>query len=134
MFQKEVADRIISQPGTKSYGRLSIISQWRTKVKVLFTIKASSFIPAPKIDSSIVQFIPRQTPIYQANQKSLEDIVKKAFGQRRKMLRQSLKSVDKNIEGILTKVNIYPTSRPEELTIKNFCDIANALDNLAIKQ
>ena len=127
MFQKEVAERLVSRHKTKSYGRLSIVSQWRSTVKVLFEVNASSFTPVPSIDSSVVQFTPLPQPSFNAPKDTLEQIVKLSFGQRRKMLRKSLKVLDKNIESILTTSKINPSLRPEELSIEQFCRLANAL-------
>ena len=127
MFQQEVADRIVSEPRTKSYGRLSVISQWRSKVKILFSINATSFIPPPKVTSAVVQFIPNREPIYCKKKHVLEDILALSFGMRRKMLRHSLKSAHSDIQNILTEINISPKARPEELSIRDFCNLANAL-------
>ena len=127
MFQKEVANRLVAVPRTKSYGRLSIISQWRSTVQILFNIPASSFTPSPKIDSSVVQFSPVTIPDFPAHKQTLEKLVKLSFGQRRKMLRQSLKSVHSDISTELLSIGIDPRSRPEELTVEQFCDLSNKL-------
>ncbi|MDG2474435.1 MAG: 16S rRNA (adenine(1518)-N(6)/adenine(1519)-N(6))-dimethyltransferase RsmA [Paracoccaceae bacterium] len=127
MFQKEVADRLISEPKNKSYGRLSILAQWRSNVKMVFKVNASSFLPVPKVHSAVVQFTPSFKPQFFAHQETLERIVKDSFNQRRKMLRQSLKKTHFNIEKILTKAEIDPSCRPEELSIKQFCKLANIL-------
>lgn len=128
MFQNELAKRLISQPRTKSYGRLSIISQWRSSVKILFTISANSFTPVPKVDSAVVQFKPLKQPNFPTNQNKLEKLVKLAFSQRRKMLRQSLRSSHVDIQKILLELGIKPESRPEELSVKQFCDLTNKLE------
>ena len=128
MFQKEVAERIISKSNTKSYGRLSIISQWRSNIDYLFTVSSKSFTPTPAIDSAVLKFTPRSQPFFITNKKKLELVVKKAFSQRRKMLRQSLRLENIDIQKLLATININPTCRPEELTIKQFCMLANAID------
>ena len=127
MFQQEVADRIVSEPRIKSYGRLSVISQWRSQVKILFSINATSFVPPPKVNSAVVQFIPNREPIFCKKKRVLEDILALSFGKRRKMLRQSLKSTHLDIQSILTEIDISPKARPEELSIQDFCNLANAL-------
>ena len=128
MFQNEVANRLVAKPRTKAYGRLSIITQWRSDAKILFKVPASAFTPAPKIESAVVQITPANQPVFSANQKSLQKIVQLAFNQRRKMLRQSLKGAHPKIQTILNQADIRPESRPEELSIKQFCDLANILD------
>jgi 16S rRNA (adenine1518-N6/adenine1519-N6)-dimethyltransferase len=127
MFQSEVANRIIALPRTKSYGRLSIISQWRSDAKILFKVPATSFFPIPKIESSIVQITPSITHDFNTNQRDLQTVVKLAFGQRRKMLRQSLKRLHPEIQTVLTSIGINPKSRPEELSIQQFCILSQIL-------
>ncbi|EJF90669.1 16S rRNA (adenine(1518)-N(6)/adenine(1519)-N(6))-dimethyltransferase RsmA [Bartonella tamiae] len=124
MFQKEVAERIIAKPKTKHYGRLSVVSQWRTHAKIAFDVPAQAFTPQPKVTSSIVHLIPRENPI-ECDKKQLEYVTKAAFGQRRKMLRQSLKSLGG--EALLQKVNIDTTRRAETLSVEEFVSLANAL-------
>ena len=127
MFQKEVAERIIAQPGSKNYGRLSIISQWRSKAEILFSIPPEAFSPPPKVKSSVIKITALSSPIHQAELKNLSFIAKTAFNQRRKMLRHSLKSLSQNIENVLNSTGILPTSRPEEITIKKFCELSERL-------
>ena len=124
MFQKEVAERIVALPGSKAYGRLSIICQWRCEVKKLFDVNRSAFTPPPKIASSIVQFMPRSRCEPACSQKSLERVTAAGFGQRRKMLRQSLKGVFANPEEVLLKLSIAPTARAEELRVEDFARLA----------
>jgi 16S rRNA (adenine1518-N6/adenine1519-N6)-dimethyltransferase len=124
MFQNEVANRLVASPKTKAYGRLSVITQWRSEVKLLFTVPSSAFLPAPKVDSAVVQITPLTKPYFDTNLKQLQMLVKLAFGQRRKMLRQSLKSLHPNIELILSDSGIDPMSRPEELSVNDFCALA----------
>ena len=128
MFQKEVAERIISKSNTRTYGRLSIISQWRSNIDYLFTVSSKSFTPIPAIDSAVLKFTPRSQPFFITNKEKLESVVKQAFNQRRKMLRQSLKLKNIDIQKLLASININSTCRPQELTIKQFCMLANAID------
>src|SRR5204862_3259735 len=92
MFQREVAERIVSAPGSKSYGRLSVLTGWRTQARILFDIAPSAFVPPPKVTSSLVRFVPREHPL-PCERRALERVTEAAFGQRRKMLRQSLKQL-----------------------------------------
>jgi 16S rRNA (adenine1518-N6/adenine1519-N6)-dimethyltransferase len=128
MFQEEVANRLVALPKTKSYGRLSIITQWRSTVKALFKVPASAFTPVPKVDSAIVQIIPSKQEYFKTNHQTLQRVVKLAFGQRRKMLRQSLKNLHPEILSILPEVGIDPKSRPEELSINQFCELAGIIE------
>ena len=122
MFQKEVADRIIAKPGSKQYGRLSILTNWLTKSTKLFDIPNSAFFPPPKVKSTVIQLIPYKKPLYKVTFKSLERITQMAFSQRRKMLKSSLKEI--NGEKLLTSLKISPDLRPEELSVIDFCRIA----------
>lgn len=124
MFQKEVANRLTAPPGDGDYGRLSVVVQWLAETEQLFDVPARAFKPEPKITSTIVQLRPRETPLAPADQDQLEKVTATAFGQRRKMLRASLKSMGG--EKLLTSVGIDPTSRPEQLSIEQFCALANA--------
>lgn len=126
MFQKEVADRLTAQPRTKDYGRLSIAAQWRAEVKRLFDVPPRAFTPPPKVTSTIVQLIPRKVPLFPADAGMLERVTAAAFGQRRKMLRQSLRQVSPLAEDILVAAGIAPTARGEELSIEQFCALARA--------
>ena len=122
MFQKEVAERIIANVGSPNYGRLSILTNWLTKTRKLFDIPATAFIPAPKVTSSVIELIPRSKPIFDISFSSLEKITFLAFSQRRKMLKSSLRSV--NGEVILEDLQISSKLRPEEVSIIDFCRIA----------
>lgn len=126
MIQKEVADRLIAKPRTKDYGRLSIAVQWRAEVKRLFDVPPRAFIPPPKVTSTVVQLIPRAEPLYPADAVMLEKVAAAAFGQRRKMLRQSLRQVSPQAEEVLNAAGIAPTARGEELSIEQFCILARA--------
>ncbi len=131
MFQKEVADRLVSTPGSKSYGRLSILAQWLCVTERLFNVHAASFTPPPKVTSSVVSLRPRRTPLAPARMETLERITAAAFGQRRKMLRQSLKSIVPNPSTLLTAANIDPMSRAEILSVADFCAIARQVSGKA---
>ena len=123
MFQREVAQRLLAKPRTKEYGRLSVLTQWLCEGKKLFDLPASAFVPPPKVMSTVVQFIPRQQPLYPASFKKLEHVLKKAFGQRRKMLR----SIFKDQKDIFEKEKIDLEKRAEELSIKEFCALSELI-------
>ncbi len=128
MFQREVAERIVARAGAKSYGRLAILAQWRGKPKILFDIPPQAFTPSPKVSSSLVQLLPRQEP--EGNRLTAEvmgDVTRAAFGQRRKMLKSSLKSLGSEIPMILEELEIDPTRRAEELSVAQYCAIASRL-------
>lgn len=122
MFQKEVAERIVAKPGSKNYGRLSILTNWLTESSKLFDVPSKAFIPRPKVKSSVVQLKPLSKPLYDVSFESLEKITQMAFSQKRKMLKTSLKKI--NGEKILNDLNISPNLRPENLSVKDFCRIA----------
>jgi len=124
MFQKEVAQRITARPGTEHYGRLSVLTQWRAQPKILFDVNRSAFVPPPSVTSAIVRLEPRGEPLAPARLQSLEAVTAAAFGQRRKMLRQSLKPLGG--EALAEKAGIDPTARPEDLTIEQFSALARA--------
>lgn len=126
MFQKEVALRIVAKPGTEHFGRLSVLCQWRCTAHKLFDVNRSAFTPPPKVTSSIVQLVPL-TPTIACDVKSLERLTAAAFGQRRKMLRASLKTVFDDPELVLENLGIAPTKRAEELQINDFARLALAL-------
>ncbi len=126
MFQKEVADRIVAAPGTKAYGRLSVISQWRCRAEIAFNLPARAFTPPPKVDSTVVVLTPRAAP-EPAPFTALERVTQAAFGQRRKMLRASLKTLCPDPEALLAHAAIDPQRRAETLTIAEFAALARAL-------
>ncbi|HVM82482.1 MAG TPA: 16S rRNA (adenine(1518)-N(6)/adenine(1519)-N(6))-dimethyltransferase RsmA [Candidatus Binatia bacterium] len=130
MFQKEVADRLVARPRTEDYGRLSIVTQWRCEAKRLFDIPPRAFTPPPKVTSTVVQLIPRAEPAFPADPKDLEAVAEAGFGQRRKMLRQSLKSLPVEVNALLDRANIRDTARAEELSIEEFSALARALAEL----
>ncbi|MGV1013376.1 MAG: 16S rRNA (adenine(1518)-N(6)/adenine(1519)-N(6))-dimethyltransferase RsmA [Methyloceanibacter sp.] len=127
MFQREVADRITASPGTKDYGRLAVLSQWRTRTRLLFTVPAEAFTPRPKVDSALVELVPREAPEPDCDVATLEKVTAAAFGQRRKMLRSSLRQLTPGSEALLETLGIDPKARAEELIPADFCRIANAL-------
>lgn len=128
MFQREVAERITATPGTKEYGRLSVLAQWRTKPSILFSLPPDAFTPKPKVASSVVKLVPRPDPQPQCNISWLEQVTAAAFGQRRKMLRTSLKQIAPDAEDVLIQLGIDPQARAETLQPSDFCRIANVLE------
>jgi len=126
MFQREVAERITAAPGSQAYGRLSVLAGWRTEAKILFDIAPTAFVPPPKVISSLVELVPRQQPL-NCPTRALERVTKAAFGQRRKMLRQSLKSLGGDPLAILGAAGIEPKARAEEIPIAGFVGLARAL-------
>ena len=133
MFQTEVAQRITAPPDTGAYGRLSIISQWLCETELLFHINPKAFVPPPQVQSTVVRLVPRAQPLAPARRETLERVTAGAFGQRRKMLRQSLLSVIQgtkwtSAEALCKTVGVEPTARAETLTVEQFCALATALD------
>jgi 16S rRNA (adenine1518-N6/adenine1519-N6)-dimethyltransferase len=131
MFQKEVAERIVAAPGVKAYGRLAVIAQWRTRPRLLFTVKPDAFTPPPKVSSAVVEFTPIERPAPACSVKTLGAVTAAAFGQRRKMLRQSLKSLPAEPEALLAAAGIAPTLRGEALSVGDFARLAYVLERLA---
>jgi 16S rRNA (adenine1518-N6/adenine1519-N6)-dimethyltransferase len=127
MFQREVAERLVAAPRSPAYGRLSIVVQWLCEARILFDIPPRAFTPAPKVTSSVVRLVPRPMPLAQADKAVLERVTAAAFGQRRKMLRASLKSLGMPVEPLLAATGIAGTARAEELSVAEFCALANAL-------
>jgi 16S rRNA (adenine1518-N6/adenine1519-N6)-dimethyltransferase len=125
-FQREVAQRIVAVPGTKAYGRLSVLAGWRTSAQMLFDIAPRAFVPAPQVTSSVVRLVPRAQPL-PCDRRLLERVVEAAFGQRRKMLRQSLKSLGVDALPLLAAANIEPTARAEDIAVEGFVALARAL-------
>jgi 16S rRNA (adenine1518-N6/adenine1519-N6)-dimethyltransferase len=126
LFQREVAERIVAAPGSKTYGRLSVLAQWRAEPKILFDIAPSAFVPPPKVVSSLVRLVPRAAPL-SCDLSALERVTAAAFGQRRKMLRQSLRSLGAAPEVLLTAAEVEPTARAEEVPVSGFVAMARAL-------
>lgn len=126
MFQREVAERIVAEPGGKAYGRLAVLAQWRTKPRILFDIDRRAFTPPPSVTSSVVELVPRPAPLAEAEPRALETVVAAAFGQRRKMLRASLKSLGIDPAPLIEAAGVHPTQRAEELSVEEFCALARA--------
>ena len=131
MFQKEVAERIVAEPGSKAYGRLSVISQWRTSPRIAMTLSPAAFTPPPKVESAVVDFMPRATLEPACDVRALGRVTAAAFGQRRKMLRSTLKSVCPAPEALLASLGIASDRRGETLTVADFARIAAAIPPLA---
>jgi 16S rRNA (adenine1518-N6/adenine1519-N6)-dimethyltransferase len=131
MFQREVAERLVAMPKSPAYGRLSVITQWLTEPKILFDLPPQAFVPPPKVTSSVVSFVPRTAPLAPAEKVALERVTTAAFGQRRKMLRASLKTLGARTEALLDAAGVLPTARAEELSIEEFCALARAFAALS---
>jgi 16S rRNA (adenine1518-N6/adenine1519-N6)-dimethyltransferase len=128
MFQREVAERIVAAPNSKAYGRLSILAQWRTKATIVMNLPPEAFTPPPKVASAIVEFRPIANPEPACRVKTLARVTAAAFGQRRKMLRSSLKQLTAFPELLLKRVGIAPERRAESLSVAEFAGLALALD------
>src|SRR6478735_10036413 len=128
MFQREVAERIVAdESDPKDYGRLGVLCGWRTQARILFDVPPSAFVPPPKITSSVVHLTPRPDPL-PCRIAALEAVTRAAFGQRRKMLRQSLKSLAPQPASIIAEAGLLETSRAEEIPVAGFVALANAWD------
>jgi len=127
MFQREVAERIVAKPGGKSYGRLAVLAGWRTEAKILFDVAPSAFVPPPKVKSSVVRLVPRSAPL-PCDRAMLEAVTQAAFGQRRKMLRQSLRSLGNNTAELIAAAGLDPTARAEEVSVEQFVLLARMLE------
>jgi 16S rRNA (adenine1518-N6/adenine1519-N6)-dimethyltransferase len=125
MFQREVAERIIAGPGSRSYGRLSVLAGWRAEARRLFDVAGSAFVPPPKVTSTLVSLLPRAAPL-PCERHALERVTQAAFGQRRKMLRQSLKSLGSDPLPLLEAAEIEPTARAEDIPVAGFVALARA--------
>lgn len=127
MFQREVAKRIVAQPGTKAYGRLAILAQWRCDARIVMDLPPEAFTPPPKVRSAVVHLTRLDAPRFPADARVLTRVVAAAFNQRRKMLRASLKGLAPDIEDVLTRAGIAPTDRAEQVPLEGFCALARAL-------
>lgn len=127
MFQREVAHRLVAAPGAKDYGRLSVLAQWRARPRILFEVGPKAFTPPPKVTSAVVRIDPLPEPVARARLQDLEAVTKAAFGQRRKMLRQSLKSVADDSEALIRAAGLDPELRAERLSVAAFAALARAL-------
>lgn len=128
MFQKEVAERITAQPGSKAYGRLAILSQWRAEARIAMTLPPEAFSPPPKVHSAVVHLTALPEPRFPAQPHLLERVVAKAFNQRRKMLRAALKGLAPDIEDRLLAAGIKPTERAEQVPLEAFCALARQFE------
>jgi 16S rRNA (adenine1518-N6/adenine1519-N6)-dimethyltransferase len=133
MFQREVGERLTARPGTKSYGRLSVLVQWLCAVEAVFVVGAQAFTPPPQVDSVVVRLVPHAQPLAPAVKNNLERVTAAAFGQRRKMLRQSLKALAKNLgfmdgADLCAAAVIDPELRAENLSVEQFCALARLAD------
>lgn len=137
MFQKEVAERIVAAPGTPAYGRLSVIAQWRTHARIALTLSPAAFSPPPKVESAVVDFEPRSHPMPVCDVRTLGRVTAAAFGQRRKMLRSTLKPLFREpgaLERTLADLGIAGERRGETLTIEDFARLAAAVDAIEAAQ
>jgi 16S rRNA (adenine1518-N6/adenine1519-N6)-dimethyltransferase len=125
MFQREVAERIVAKPGDDAYGRLSVLTGWRTEAMILFDVAPSAFVPQPKVTSSVVSLVPRTEPLA-CDAGALQRVTEAGFGQRRKMLRQSLKTLGVDALALLLRAGVEPTARAEEISIEGFVALARA--------
>lgn len=124
MFQREVAQRIVAQPGSKAYGRLAVLAQWRAEARIVMDLPPGAFVPPPKVSSAVVHLRALPAPRHEADAATLSRVVAMAFNQRRKMLRASLKGLAPDIEDRLQAAGIAPTQRAEEIGIAQFCALA----------
>jgi len=126
MFQKEVAQRICAKPGDEAYGRLAVLAAWRSRARILFDVSRSVFVPPPNVTSAVVRIEPLPRPVCEAELSDLEKVTAAAFGQRRKMLRGSLKALTPDADALLQAAGVPGTARPEELDLEQFCALARA--------
>ena len=132
MFQREVAERIVATPGSKAYGRVSVLAGWRAEARILFDVARSAFVPPPKVTSSVIRLTPRPVPLG-CESAALQRVTEAAFGQRRKMLRQSLRTLGVDATKLLTGAGIEPTARAEEIPVEGFVALANTLVSLSTR-
>jgi 16S rRNA (adenine1518-N6/adenine1519-N6)-dimethyltransferase len=129
MFQREVAERIVAQVDDDAYGRLAVFAGWRTEARIMFDVAPSAFVPPPKVTSSVVRLIPRERPA-PCDRRMLERVTEAAFGQRRKMLRQSLKSLGVDPTRLTAAAGVDATRRAETIGIEGFVAMACELSNI----
>jgi 16S rRNA (adenine1518-N6/adenine1519-N6)-dimethyltransferase len=127
MFQREVAERIVAQPGDRAYGRLAVLAQWRAEARIALTLPPEAFTPPPKVRSAVVHLRPLPAPRFAADPATLSEVVARAFGQRRKMLRASLRGLGGDAEALLAEAGIEPTERAEQVSLAGFAALARAL-------
>jgi 16S rRNA (adenine1518-N6/adenine1519-N6)-dimethyltransferase len=130
MFQREVVDRLAAKPRSADYGRLSVITQWLCEVRPQFNLSQRAFTPPPKVESAVVRLVPRPRPLAPAGFGAMERVTAAAFGQRRKMLRSSLRSLG-DADALLAATGLPATARAEELAVEDFCALARALADLS---
>jgi 16S rRNA (adenine1518-N6/adenine1519-N6)-dimethyltransferase len=126
MFQREVAERLVAEPGSKAFGRLSVLAQWRASPRILFDVAARAFTPPPRITSTLVRLEPLAIPVAAVRLEDLEAVTAAAFGHRRKMLRQSLKTLAPDVQALIRAAGLDPTERPERLSVLQFAALAQA--------
>ncbi len=129
MFQREVAERIVAAPGSKAYGRLALLAQWRADARIVLSLPPEAFTPAPKVSSAVVHLTALPEPRFPADPRVLSTVVAAAFNQRRKMLRAALRGHHPDIETILQSAGIAPTERAEQVPLEAFCALARALSD-----
>ena len=127
MFQREVAERIVAAPGSRAFGRLALLVQWRAEARIVMHLPPGAFTPPPKVSSAVVHLTALPAPRYPADAKVLERVVAQAFNQRRKMLRAALKGLAPDIEERLLAAGIAPTDRAETVDLERFCALARAV-------
>ncbi|SFE13873.1 16S rRNA (adenine(1518)-N(6)/adenine(1519)-N(6))-dimethyltransferase RsmA [Roseivivax sediminis] len=127
MFQREVAERIVAAPGSKAYGRLAVLAQWRCEARIAMSLPPGAFTPPPKVSSAVVHLTALPEPRFPADPEVLSRVVAMAFNQRRKMLRASLRGLHPAIEDLLREVGIAPTDRAERVPLEAFCALARAV-------
>ncbi|MEP1586516.1 MAG: 16S rRNA (adenine(1518)-N(6)/adenine(1519)-N(6))-dimethyltransferase RsmA [Tateyamaria sp.] len=127
MFQREVAERIVAVPGSKAYGRLALLAQWRCEARIVMGLPPEAFTPAPKVSSAVVHLTALPAPKFEADAEVLNRVVAMAFNQRRKMLRSALKGMGADIEDRLNAAGIKPTERAEQVSLEEFCALARAV-------
>ena len=130
MFQKEVADRILAKTNSRNYGRLSIISNWRLNIKKEFNISPQCFFPKPKVDSTLLSFVPKKEFYYIKNPENLEKITRIFFNQRRKMIKNPLRQIFKNPDIVIEKLNLDINLKPQNLSPLNYFEITKEYENL----
>ncbi len=127
MFQREVAQRIVAEPGSKAYGRLALLTGWRADARIVMELPPEAFVPAPKVKSAVVHLKALPEPRFPADAKTLNQLVAAGFNQRRKMLRASLKSISPDIEAHLVTAGLKPTDRAEQISLEGFCALARVV-------
>lgn len=128
MFQREVAERITARPGTAQYGRLSLLVAWRCDARIVMRLPPEAFVPRPRVHSAVVRINPLPAPRFAADEARLQQVIARAFNQRRKMLRSALRGLAPDIEDRLRLAGIRPTQRAAEITLEQFCALARLLD------